>query len=76
MPKRGRPLSKQWMNSNDAAAHLGISPRQLRKLRTEGLFKLGTHYRIISKPGAARPTYLWHGDRCAEALEVPLEKRG
>jgi predicted ArsR family transcriptional regulator len=74
--KPGRPLSSDWIDSNTAARQLGITPRQLRKLRAEGLFKPGTHYRIISRPNAGRPNYRWHVDRCAVALEVPLEERG
>ncbi|MBD2743685.1 helix-turn-helix domain-containing protein [Coleofasciculus sp. FACHB-1120] len=65
----------QWLDTAAAAAVLGISARQLRKLRKEGLFKLGKHYRIPSAPGASRPTYQWHCDRIAEVLGTPLEKR-
>lgn len=64
-----------WVDSKTAAQALGISPRHLRKLRSQGLFKLGKHYRIPSSPSAARPTYLWHIERCGHALEIPMEKR-
>ncbi|MBD1887942.1 helix-turn-helix domain-containing protein [Coleofasciculus sp. FACHB-SPT9] len=67
--------TSQWLDTAAAAVVLGISARQLRKLRKEGLFKLGKHYRIPSAPGAARPTYQWHPERCAQALETPMEKR-
>ena len=72
---RGRPRSSEWVDSNTAAAELGIQPRQLRKLRKENFFRVGMHYRIISKPNAGKPRYVWHVDRCAAALETPLEER-
>lgn len=65
----------QWLDTGTSAVVLNISARQLRKLRKDGLFKLGTHYRIVSAPQAARPTYQWHPERCAQALEIPMEKR-
>lgn len=72
MPKQ---LSSAWADTNTAADFLGISPRQLRKLRKEGLLKLGKHYRVTTSATAARPTYRWHCDRCGAALEIPMEKR-
>ncbi len=71
-----RPLGSrnvEWLPTNLAAAHLGISQRQLRKIRS-GL-KLGKHYRLISVRGAIRPTYQWNPARIAEYLQIPLEKR-
>lgn len=64
-----------WVDTNAAALALGITPRHIRKLRSQGLFKLGKHYRIASSPSCSRPTYLWHVERCGHALEVPMEKR-
>ena len=64
-----------WADTNTAAEYLGITPRQLRKLRKEGLFQIGKHYRVTSSRLSGRPTYLWHCDRCGAALEIPMEKR-
>lgn len=64
-----------WLMTADAAAELGISAEQLRKLRRRGLFKVGYHYRDTSVPGSGLPRWQWHRDRCAKALAVPPEQR-
>ncbi len=64
-----------WQDTKTAAEALGISPRHLRHLRSQGLFKIAKHYRVASGPLSARPTYLWHVERCGQALEIPPEKR-
>ncbi|WP_103666438.1 hypothetical protein [Pseudanabaena sp. BC1403] len=61
-------MKKDWIPTEQAAVELGITPRQLRKLRLQGVFKAGKHYRK-KNPIAARPTYVWHCDRCAKVLE-------
>ncbi|MBD1998049.1 DNA-binding protein [Leptolyngbya sp. FACHB-541] len=53
---------------------LGISEEQLRKLRRNELFKSNYHYRDTSIPGAGRPYWQWHVERCAEALEASPKK--
>lgn len=73
MAKRGRPLSSDWLKTNEAAIVLGITARQLRKIRP-GL-KHGYHYRTISRAGAIRPAYIWNRLRLEEFLSIPLEKR-
>lgn len=75
MPKTKSLQVSCWVDTSTAAEALGITPRHLRHLRSQGLFKLGKHYRIASSPLSARPTYLWHVERCGHALEVPMEKR-
>lgn len=65
----------EWLMTREAAAHLGVSPDQLRNLRSKGLFKSGVHYRDSSVPGSGRPCWQWHVERCHQALEVPPEKR-
>jgi hypothetical protein len=67
--------NSSWFMTREAAAHLGVSPDQLRNLRSKGLFKSGVHYRDSSVPGSARPCWQWHVERCHQALEVPPEKR-
>jgi hypothetical protein len=64
-----------WLMTAAAASHLGISATQLRKLRLNGLFKPGHHYRDTSVPGSGKPRWQWHVERCARALAVPPEQR-
>jgi len=68
-------MATNWMNTTQASQALDITPRQLRQLRKDGFFKIGQHYRIISRSQAARPTYQWHVNNCLKALNTPLEKR-
>jgi hypothetical protein len=63
------------MATQAAAATLGLSPAQLRKLRRKQLFKVGYHYRDTSVPGSGLPRWQWHVARCGKALEIPPEKR-
>lgn len=62
----GRSLSQSWLDTNTIAARLGISPRQLRKIRPG--MKAGHHYRV-KNPQAYRPEYLWHLERIEEYLK-------
>lgn len=64
-----------WQMTEPAAAYLGVSAEQLRKLRRNGLFRAGFHYRDTSIPGSGKPRWQWHVERCAQALAVPPEKR-
>jgi hypothetical protein len=64
-----------WVVTAEAAIKLGITPEQLRKLRINGLFKQGYHYRDTSVPGSGLPRWQWHVERCGKALESPAEKR-
>ncbi len=61
-------MQKDWIETEQAAFKLGITPRQLLKLRSKGVFKAGKHYRK-KNPIAARPTYVWNVDRCEKVLE-------
>lgn len=65
-----------WKMTAKAAAELGITADQLRKLRRRGLFKQGHHFRDTSVPGSGKPRWQWHLERCAKALAVPSEQRG
>jgi hypothetical protein len=62
-----------WKSTIAAREELGLSDRQLWKLRAD--MKLGKHYRLISRVSAKRPTYQWHTANIAKLLETPLEKR-
>lgn len=64
-----------WFFTAEAAMQLGITPEQLRKLRVNGLFKQGYHYRDTSVPGSGLPRWQWHLERCGKALESPAERR-
>lgn len=66
---------QQWFFTAEAAAKLSITAEQLRKLRLNGLFKQGHHYRDTSIPGSGLPRWQWHIDRCNKALETPPERR-
>lgn len=61
-------MKKDWLETDQAAVQLGITPRQLLKLRSKGIFKVGRHYRK-KNPVAARPTYIWHVEKCSKILE-------
>jgi hypothetical protein len=52
-------MNQFWYDSKIAAVELGITERQLRKLRAEGILKKGKHYRL-KNPTAAKPNYLWN----------------
>jgi hypothetical protein len=65
----GDSMKKDWLSTEATADALGITPRQLLALRAAGVFKARKHYRK-KNPIAHRPTYIWHCDRCAEAIAV------
>lgn len=64
-----------WFFTVEAAAKLGITAEQLRKLRLNGLFKQGHHYRDTSVPNSGLPRWQWHVDRCHKALETSSRKQ-
>lgn len=66
---------KQWLLTAEAASQLGITAAQLRKLRLNGLFKSGHHYRDISVPNSGLPRWQWHVERCNKALEASGKRR-
>lgn len=67
MTQRKQITINQWLETNDAAAELGLTPRQLRKLRSQ--LKLGKHYRC-KNPQAARKEYLWNASRIEQIFTV------
>lgn len=65
--KPGRPLSREWVDTDVAVETLGITARQLRTIRPQ--LKAGYHYRV-KNPKARKPRYLWHVTRI-ESVLVP-----
>lgn len=61
----------KWLETNAAAAELGLTPRQLRKLREQ--MKAGKHYRV-KNPRSARPEYLWSVERIESLLVQPGDR--
>ncbi len=67
MPKK---LPSDWVSTAKAAKELGVSVKTLWKWRREKNLKAGHHYRDISSPNAARPTYRWHLARLEKLFEA------
>ena len=66
---------KQWLLTAEAALQLSLTATQLRKLRLNGLFKSGHHYRDISVPNSGLPRWQWHVECCSKALEASGKRR-
>ena len=66
---------EKWLPTPQAEKVLGVSRWTLYRMKDDQTFKLGKHYRIISRRDAGRATYHWNPDRCAEVMATPLEKR-
>ncbi|MEG4290599.1 hypothetical protein Q5692_18990 [Microcoleus sp. C2C3] len=75
MQKLGRPLSKDWISTSDAARELGISRSHLFNLKTDGTFKRGKHFRDVRRTNAARATYKWHLPNLQKTLDLGPEIR-
>jgi hypothetical protein len=69
------PKLKSWCFGREAMERLEISYDKLKRLRKAGAFKEGHHYRDISAPGAARPTYQYHVPRIEAVLNGKAAKR-
>lgn len=74
-PFLGAIMATNWLSTKDAVKALDLPRHRLLRLRQDGLFQLGKHYRVISYRNAKRPTYQWHINNCLKALNTPLEKR-
>jgi len=66
----GKPLSRDWISTSDAANQLGISRGHLLNLKIDGTFKHGKHFRDIRRTNAMRATYKWN----LPALQKILDK--
>lgn len=64
-----------WVSAKAIREALGISNDHLARLRQEGLFKEGKHWRSVGRPQAARPTYRYHLKRCELAFDIAPELR-
>jgi hypothetical protein len=73
--KRGRPLSKDWLSTSEAASELGISRGHLLNLKSDGTFKNGKHFRDIRRTNAMRATYRWHLPTLQKILDLGPEVR-
>ena len=51
-----------WVPTNEMADVLGIHEKTLRRMKTQGMFKEGHHYRK-KNPLAPRGKFLWHTQR-------------
>jgi len=65
----------QGVTTSTAANKLSCTVEHLRNLRKEGVFKIGQHYKDISRPGAGRPTYRWNLEACSQYFDIPPEQR-
>lgn len=52
MPRKSQ---SPWQTTAKACEVLNLTPRQLWRLKPD--WKIGTHYRIVSRKNAVRPTY-------------------
>ena len=66
-------LASDWLPVAALSARLGLSQKTIKRRRDEGVFRLGTHYRLVGSPQAKRPAYLYHLPKCAQALGLPLD---
>jgi hypothetical protein len=71
----GRPLSKDWLSTSDAASELGISRSHLLNFKTDGTFKRGKHFRDVRRTNSMRATYKWHLPNLQKTLDLGPEIR-
>jgi hypothetical protein len=67
--KRGRPPSPEWKTTAEICQILNCSGRHLYNLRAQGILKFKKHWKV-KNPHAARLTYLYHEQRCQDALDA------
>lgn len=70
MPRPKTGLSP-WVPTSVILAELGISKAHLYRLRDE-LFVPNRHYKNIGLPSSMRPTYRWHRNKIAYALNQTM----
>lgn len=63
--RRGAP---EWVTTAELCQLLNCSDRHLFNLRVQGVLKRGMHWKV-KNPKASRLTYLYHSQRCQQALE-------
>jgi biotin operon repressor len=73
MPKTKLGQSSQWVSPAELSDRLGISTSTIKRRRNDGVFRLGTHYRLTGSPKALRPAYLYHVRKCSDILGIPIE---
>jgi len=65
------PNPKTWISTADMAHRLGCSRDTLRRRRTSGELKKGSHWYCLN-PLAARPTYRWHEKNVKRTLGIEV----
>ena len=70
LPPDQKPKTKTWVTTSELATDHGVSPQTLHRLRKMGLFNRRDYK--VKNPLAARPTYLFHRQRCLKKLETLL----
>lgn len=75
MNKLGRPLSKNWLSTSEAASELGVSRGHLLNLKSDGTLKIGTHFRDIRRASSMRATYKWNLPALQKILNLRAEFR-
>ena len=73
MPRTKVAQNSPWVPTAELSKRLGISTRTIKRRRNDGVFRMGTHYRLTGSPNAIRPNYLYHTRKCAEILGIPLD---
>ncbi len=51
-----------WISTNEMADMLGVHEKTLRRMKSNGMFREGVHYRK-KNPFSPRGVFLWHVQR-------------
>lgn len=58
---------KLWIPTNEMAEALGVHERTLRRMKSNGMFREGHHFRK-KNPASPRGVFLWHVQRVEMCL--------
>lgn len=59
----------EWIRTPEMAAELTCHPNTLNRMRQDGIFREGWHFRKIN-PSSLRATFLWHRERTKQTLKA------
>lgn len=59
----------EWIRTPQMAAELLCHPNTLTRMRQNGAFREGWHFRKVN-PLSARSTFLWHRERTKQILQA------